>query len=662
MAVEKSRLLLMLYVLTTSKGPVRAADMAAIAGVSERTIKNDMAELRNLAKASGAEIHSQKGEGYTIKILSADLFNPVNEQLQIRFNTMNYSKSELVNRTNDIVRRLIVAKNYLTFDDIADQLYLSRRTLQGQLKDVRQLLKSFNLMLQSRPKYGVKVIGGEFQRRLCMLELYEIHYYKAISLLNYDEYAQYFDVGEQDRNDFRHIFLHVLRSSGNAICDSYTNRIAWYLVLMRNRVRSGYPVMVDEAKKKLLRSLREYQIAGQVLQQLQEHFEGFQVPEEELMMLEVILLCWNDPVEDGTLEERYPQYAQKAVLMAQKIGKGIQERWNVDFMTLNDFFRVLRPCMIPLLFAETLDFHYQIIGSHVDSNGIRYSPVCEALARTAADIIEAELPMTLTEMDVNMLAVRFYTLLDQIVYPYRKRKLLICSRNGKMASEIIRNRLLKRFQPKWFESIDIVEFYEVRGLCQDDYDYLLLNFPSYAYRYAIPFMCINQIPDYRELNEVFNTVIMGGYQLQPLLDSFHWDTSSFYPDFVYDGKEAFIHLISYKNGRDVQSIQKMEQELKKFGDFRIVHTTAMIVQDRRYTKQNSFEIYHLQKPGIWEKKEIRYLVYITADFGNNLQRLRFVDQIAHCLVVNSQYLDDLMEKKDLNLLINYAKLCLQAGE
>ena len=55
-------------------------------------------------------------------------------------------------------------------------------------------------------------------------------------------------------------------------------------------------------------------------------------------------------------------------------------------------------------------------------------------------------------MEVNMLAVRFFTLIDTVPYPYKKRRVLICSRNGRMASEIIRSRLLRRFRKRWFET------------------------------------------------------------------------------------------------------------------------------------------------------------------------------------------------------------------
>ncbi len=63
MAVVKNRLLLMLYLLDNSDQPLQARQLAAMAGVSERTVKNDMAELRELAQASGVEILTRQRQG-----------------------------------------------------------------------------------------------------------------------------------------------------------------------------------------------------------------------------------------------------------------------------------------------------------------------------------------------------------------------------------------------------------------------------------------------------------------------------------------------------------------------------------------------------------------------------------------------------------------------
>ena len=134
MAVVKNRLLLMLYLLDNSDQPLQARQLAAMAGVSERTVKNDMAELRELAQASGVEILTRKGKGYLLQVLDHAVYDPVREQLQIRFSTMNYTKSEIVGPHQRYCPPADRRTRYLTFDAISDQLFLSRRTLQAQLR------------------------------------------------------------------------------------------------------------------------------------------------------------------------------------------------------------------------------------------------------------------------------------------------------------------------------------------------------------------------------------------------------------------------------------------------------------------------------------------------------------------------------------------------
>ncbi len=661
MAIAKNRLLMMLYLLSNSEDPLKAQNLAVMTGVSVRTVKNDMNELRSLALASGAEIITRKGRGYQLKVRNQEVYQPVLEQLQIRFHNTGHEQSEMLIRTNDIARCLVAANDYMTLDEVADQLYLSRRTLQAEFREVRRTLEQFGLKLQTRPRYGVKVDGDEFQRRLCMLELYENHYYKAMSFLNYNEYAQNFDADDQERNDIRHIFLRVLRESGNTIRDIYTNRIAWYLILMRNRIRSGHSVMLPARKACFLKSFGEYHIAQRCLQELAAAYSGFEVEESEVLALEIILLCWNDLLESDDLQPRYSQATQRAGELAVRICESLRESWGIDFTTLPECMPALRPLLVPMLFCDALDFRYQIHGVHVDSNGIRYSPLCCSLALDAIRVLQQSMQVPLTEMDVNALAVAFYYLLDKVPFHYRKRRILICSRNGRMASEIIRQQILRRYHHDYFESIDIYEFYEVRGLDQSRYDYLLLNYPTYSYHYTIPFMFINQIPDVHEYNNFFNTAVMDGYQLQSLLDGFHWDCSNFYPEFNYDGREAFIHLISLKNGRDYYSSQKMEEELSCYHDIRIVNQSLVIFQSREYTRANSFEIYRLPKMEPWESKPVRYLIYITADFAAGLESVRFLELAIGQLIADPQQIDQLLDKRDLSLLIQMTKHSLRKG-
>ena len=63
MANEKKRILQLFYILAQQEEYIRSFELAKKVGVTERTIKNDIAELEAFARASGADLIAKKGKG-----------------------------------------------------------------------------------------------------------------------------------------------------------------------------------------------------------------------------------------------------------------------------------------------------------------------------------------------------------------------------------------------------------------------------------------------------------------------------------------------------------------------------------------------------------------------------------------------------------------------
>ena len=184
MANEKKRILQLFYILTQQDDYIRSYELAEKVSVTERTIKNDIAELEAFAKASGADLIAKKGKGYVLKVFDEEKFSPVKIQLAIHFSAIGGTPRAQNDRTNDILRRIIVEKRYLTIEDIADELYLTKSSIREELKEVNFLLNKFNLRLKKRSEEGPMVIGSEFDRRMLMLCIFENHYHEAVPIRN----------------------------------------------------------------------------------------------------------------------------------------------------------------------------------------------------------------------------------------------------------------------------------------------------------------------------------------------------------------------------------------------------------------------------------------------------------------------------------------------
>ncbi|WKL00631.1 helix-turn-helix domain-containing protein [Paenibacillus amylolyticus] len=66
--------------------------------------------------------------------------------------------------------KLLGEPGHIKMEDLADQLYISRATMNNDLKIIRQILENYQLQLQIKPGHGVKVVGDEQRFRYCLAE------------------------------------------------------------------------------------------------------------------------------------------------------------------------------------------------------------------------------------------------------------------------------------------------------------------------------------------------------------------------------------------------------------------------------------------------------------------------------------------------------------
>ncbi len=59
----------------------------------------------------------------------------------------------------------------LKLEDLADEWFVSRATLQNDMADVREHLLRYHLTLETRPRHGMKLFGGEMAIRACLTDL-----------------------------------------------------------------------------------------------------------------------------------------------------------------------------------------------------------------------------------------------------------------------------------------------------------------------------------------------------------------------------------------------------------------------------------------------------------------------------------------------------------
>jgi hypothetical protein len=59
----------------------------------------------------------------------------------------------------------------LKLEDLADEWFVSRATLQNDMAEVREHLQRYHLTLETRPRHGMKLFGSEMAIRACLTDL-----------------------------------------------------------------------------------------------------------------------------------------------------------------------------------------------------------------------------------------------------------------------------------------------------------------------------------------------------------------------------------------------------------------------------------------------------------------------------------------------------------
>lgn len=142
-------------------------ELAQRLSVSTRTVRADITALNALLASHGAQFILSRGNGYQLKIDDATRFNSLQTD---RPRALRIPRSGQ-ERVHYLVVRFLTSAFSLKLEDLADEWFVSRATLQSDMAEVRDWLQRYHLTLETRPRHGMKLFGSEMAIRACLTDL-----------------------------------------------------------------------------------------------------------------------------------------------------------------------------------------------------------------------------------------------------------------------------------------------------------------------------------------------------------------------------------------------------------------------------------------------------------------------------------------------------------
>ncbi|WP_127959827.1 BglG family transcription antiterminator [Serratia microhaemolytica] len=209
-------------------------ELAKRFAVSTRTVRTDVTALNEILENYGACFIHQRGVGYRLQINDAELFSALQQQESKRRTTPRSAQE----RVHHLLVRFLTSAFSIKLEDIADEWFVSRGTLQNDMAEVREHLAGYQLSIESKPRYGMKLFGSEMAIRSCLTDLlFQWHLADAEQSLLDSEILQ-----QPQRQIFSQLLHPLLSRYDIRVTDESEQYLVFYCTVALRRIIDGYPL------------------------------------------------------------------------------------------------------------------------------------------------------------------------------------------------------------------------------------------------------------------------------------------------------------------------------------------------------------------------------------------------------------------------------------
>lgn len=386
----------LIITLQEKGGFVKGNELAQKLHVSDRTIRSYIKDL-NENYLIDAKIKNNKSKGY---ILTGEI-NEIKRSQQIEFEE----------RAFFIIKHLMEKNDWVTYEEIAEDLLFSSQTIRNDVLKIQQLMDDQlrNIRVESIIFQGIKLVGSEIDKRLFLDSLSNpptltnsnfikslSHYFKNWATA--EELNEYVAYIEKNVNH-----LKIPSNNENLL------PIISYLVICIKRIKN-FNVIKDASRlldKYDITQTKEYSISKKLLLGISEQ-RNIMIPEAEIIYLSFYLMSQRLLFEATEDNEPYIPEAIKKSILETLIQ--LEKEYHMDFSKDNQLssglILHLSRDIYPLL------FNFYIENSFVTTIKQEYIQAYY-ISVSFAHLISQKLEINIPENEIGYLALHFASFIER---------------------------------------------------------------------------------------------------------------------------------------------------------------------------------------------------------------------------------------------------------
>ena len=446
-------------------------EVASMLGVSERTARQYV-HRANESLGGCARIRMRRGKGYELEIFDDDALQEWKES--VRPASQENLPSTPDERVEYLLQDLLTRDDWITIDALSGILFVSRSSISNDLRVVEDRLAPFDLMLEKRPRYGIKVSGSEINRRICLASC-------AISAVKrFDGARMEASSSNQAPLADEDLLRRVASCVDSALAQVeryqlnqtvYQNLLVHISIAIRRMHDGCYVPMTDKYLKDIQQG-DAYVAASAIARAIDKEFET-SLPDEEIAYIAIHLagkqtllgLSGSSGLDSFVSDETWNIASQ----MVEKVWQMFRFDFRGDIELHINLARHIEPLMV------RVRYHMPMQNPMLAEIKARY-PLAYAMALEASSVLAERLSAALTEDEVGYLAIAFAVAAERRRGQTPKKRVLVVCATGVGSARLLEQRLRNEFG----ESLEIAamcNIFELKEYDFADIDYVLSTVP-----------------------------------------------------------------------------------------------------------------------------------------------------------------------------------------
>ncbi|MDQ0222609.1 BglG family transcription antiterminator [Streptococcus moroccensis] len=556
-------------------------ELADKLGVSEKTVRNRMKELKDLLGSYGAEIESKRHFGYKLIIFDEKVFLKVSPK----------DDSEIPetseDRQNVLLKWLLDTDDFLKIDDIAEQFFISRNTLSATLKRVEAILTMYNLRIERKPNYGFRVIGKEFYKRICLLNTL----YEEFMDTSQDQWLMETIIEGNQR--------HKVNMSEVAL-----ENVVKYISITIKRLQDGHAILEKDVPEELMSSATQ-QIVDDYSDLFEQQFgQPLSLPERQFLAIHYGSRLSSDS---------YSHYGPNFVITGEidelvyKMLTRVHETLALDFRQNLELRMALNQHLVPM--DIRMRFNIAIQNPLLDLIKQEY-PYPFTIALNASTSLKEHYGKDIPEDEVAYIAIIFALATEKRNRSIERKNIVLVCISGKSSSQLFKFKYRQAFGDylnNIYEcTVADLEQFDFKG---KEIDYIFTTVPLNQ-KYPVPiyeinlFIDANEILTYRQMFESGDRSTVLNY----------YSTNLFLPKLTASTREEVIahmcqHIDHY--GLLPEGFEEAVLRREELGQTDFGNLVALPHPYQVMTEQSFVTVAILEEPILWKTNKVQVVFLLS---------------------------------------------------